>query len=84
MASDPSAKGPLDGMFRDTNKVILVLFGLCCGIIAFILSLIGFLTAKDSQAKANAQLVMIISGVMMVIGIALQVLGGGMGMMMNK
>lgn len=67
--------GPLDKMYRDTNVVILVLFGICCGIIAFVLSLVCFLTAKDPTAKSNAKLVMIVGIIMFVIGIALNVLG---------
>ena len=45
-------------MYRDTNIVMLVLFGCCCGGIAFILSLICYLTAKDPMAKSNALIVM--------------------------
>ncbi len=67
--------GPLDKMYRDTNVVILVLFGICCGIIAFVLSLVAFLTAKDPVAKSNAKLVMIVGIIMFVIGILLNVLG---------
>ena len=73
------ARGPLDGMFRDTNIVVLILFGVCCGLIAFVLSLVGYLTAKDSKAKSNALLVLIISGVLSALSIALQfagILGG--------
>jgi hypothetical protein len=71
--------GPLDKMFRDTNIVILVIFAICCGIIAIILSLIGYLTAKDPKAKSNALLVLIISGALTIIGVVLQfagILGG--------
>ena len=70
-----STKGPLDGLFRDTNVVILVIFGLCCNGIAFILGLIGFLTAKDEKAKSNAMVTMIVGGVVTVLGIISQVLG---------
>ena len=75
------AKGPLDSMFANTNIVVLVLFGICCGLIAFVLSLVAFLTAKDGKAKSNAMLVLIISGVLSAVGIVLQVAGvlGGMG-----
>lgn|SRR5262245_15437012 len=68
-------QGPLDGMYRDTNIVVLVLFGLCCGGIAFILSLIAFLTAKDPQAKSHALIVMIVGGVMAALGIVLNLAG---------
>jgi hypothetical protein len=69
------AMGPLDGMYRNTNIVVLVLFGLCCNGIAFILSLVAFLTAKDPKAKSNAMMVMIIGGVVTAISIVLQVAG---------
>lgn len=60
--------GPLDKMFRDTNIVILVLFGLCCNGIALILGIIGLVTAKDPKAKSNATIVTIIGGIMTVVG----------------
>jgi thiamine transporter ThiT len=53
--------GPLDGMFRDTSIIVLVLFGFCCGGIALILSIICLVTNKDPQAKSNALIVLIIS-----------------------
>jgi hypothetical protein len=67
--------GPLDKMYRDTNIVILVIFGCCCGVIAFILSLICYLTARDEKAKSNSLIVIIISAVMIVLGIIAQVTG---------
>lgn len=74
--------GPLDKMYRDTNIVILVLFGLCCGLIAFILSLVAYFTAKDPKAKSNALIVIIVGLVMTALGIILQLTGaiaGGVG-----
>ncbi len=70
------AKGPLDNMFANTNIVVLILFACCCGLIAFILSLVAYLTAKDPKAKSNALIVMIVSGVLSVAGIIAQVVGG--------
>jgi FtsH-binding integral membrane protein len=67
----PVPLGPLDKTFRDTNIVVLVIFGLCCGIIAFVLSLVALLTGKDPKAKSNATTVMVISIVMIVVGIIL-------------
>ena len=67
--------GPLDGMYRNTNIVALILFGFCCGLIAFVLSLVAFLTAKDPKAKSNAMIVLIISGVLSAVSIVLQVTG---------
>ena len=61
--------GPLDKMYRDTNIVVLILFGCCCGLIAFIMSLICYLTAKDPKAKSNAMIVLIISGILTVLNI---------------
>ena len=66
--------GPLDGMYRDTNIVLLVLFGICCGLIAFILSLIALITAKDPTAKSNAMICMIVAIVSMVLGIVLNII----------
>lgn len=67
--------GPLDRTFRDTNIVVLVLFGCCCGIIAFILSLVCVLTARDEKAKSNALVVMIISGILVVANIIMYATG---------
>jgi hypothetical protein len=73
--------GPLDNMFAKTNIVVLILFGICCGLIAFALSLVAFLTGKDPQAKSNAMIVMIISGILSVLGLILNLTGalGGIG-----
>jgi hypothetical protein len=69
-------QGPLDSMYRDTNIVVLILFGCCCGLIAFALSLVAYITGKDEKAKSNAMIVMIVSGVLTIAGIILQVVGG--------
>ena len=68
-ARSSGPKGPLDNMFANTNIVILVIFALCCGLIAFVLALICFLTAKDPKAKSNATIVLIIDGILIVINI---------------
>jgi uncharacterized membrane protein len=47
-------------MFRDTNVVLLVLFGLLCGCLAAILGLVGIFTAKDPTAKKNAIIVTVV------------------------
>jgi uncharacterized membrane protein len=70
-----SQLGPLDKLFRDTNVVILVIFGICCSLIAVILGLIGMLTAKDPKAKSNATLTLIVGGVVMAVSIVLNVMG---------
>ena len=61
--------GPLDKMYRDTSTVVLVIFGCCCGMIAFILSLVAYFTAKDEKAKSNALMVVIISAIVSALGI---------------
>jgi len=76
--------GPLDKMFRDTNVVILVIFALCCGWIAALLSLICIFTAKDPIAKKNAKLVLIIGVVLWAIGILLNVVLGIGGAAVNQ
>lgn len=60
--------GPLDKMFLDTAFPLLILFGLCCGMIALVLSIICLATAKQPEAKSKATTVAIISGVMIVVG----------------
>jgi hypothetical protein len=79
--SDSGSKGPLDGMFANTNIIILVLFALCCGIIALVLALVCYFTAKDPKAKANATIVIAIDVVLFIIGIIVQVAGIGAGLM---
>ena len=60
--------GPLDGMFRDTHIIILVLFGLFCNGIALILSIIGVCTGKDPTGKSNAMILLILSLMVTVFG----------------
>ena len=60
--------GPLDKMFLDTAFPLLIVFGLCCGMIALVLSIICLATAKQPEAKSKATTVAIISGVMIVVG----------------
>jgi hypothetical protein len=47
-------------MFANTNIVLLILFGVCCNGIAFILGIIGLITCTDPVAKRNALIVTII------------------------
>ena len=72
------SSGPLDSLFAKTNVVVLVLFGICCGQIAFILSLICMVTAKDPVAKKNATITLIASVILhVVLVIFYLVLGAG-------
>jgi hypothetical protein len=77
----PTALGPLDKTFRDTNMVILIIFAVCCALLGLPLGLVGMLTAKDPKAKSNATIVTIISGVMWAISIVWNVFLGGMAML---
>jgi hypothetical protein len=70
MPSNSSESG-LDRMFRDTNIVVIILFGLCCGQIALILGIVGLALCKDPKAKQNATIVVAISVVNIVISIIL-------------
>ncbi len=63
----------LDAMFANTSTVVLVIFAFCCGGIALILSIIGVIVCKDETAKANARLVLIISGIMTAISVISQI-----------
>jgi hypothetical protein len=56
-------QGGLDGMFGNTNIVVLILFGVCCGGLAFILGIIGLITCTDPIAKRNALIVTILGGI---------------------
>ncbi len=58
----------------NTNIVILVLFGLCCGGIAAITGLIGVLTCQEPEARQKATILLVIGGCMMAVGIGFQVL----------
>ena len=72
--------GPLDALYASpTNLIFLIPFGLCCGLVAFILSLVAFLTGKDPRAKTNAVVVLIVSGMMMVIGVLVNVVAATSG-----
>jgi len=63
----------LDKTFAETNVVVLVLFGLCCGGIAFILGVVGLVTCKDETAKKNAMITTIVGGISAALGIILNV-----------
>ena len=65
--------GPLDGMFKDTSMVILVIFACCCNGIALILGIIALVTAKDPTAKSNAMTVTIIAGIVTFLGVIGQI-----------
>lgn len=81
----PVAPGPLDGLYANKNKVMLIIGAVCpctAGIV-FILSLIAFLTAKSEEPKANAKLLLIIWAVMFVLGIVINFAFGGLALIMG-
>jgi hypothetical protein len=63
----------MDGMFGNTNIVMLILFGFCCGGIALILGIVGLATCKDPKARTNAMIVTILGAVSTAIGVGVQV-----------
>jgi hypothetical protein len=64
-----SELGWLDRQFLDTNMVLLVIFSLCCGVIALTFGVIGVCTCQHPDAKQKALVVTIISGIMVVLGV---------------
>ena len=54
--------GFLDRQFKDTNIVILILFPLCCGVIALIFGIVGVAACQHPIARRNAIIVLAIGG----------------------
>ena len=73
------ARGGLDGMFANTSIVLLIVFGVCCGPLAFILGIIGLITCTDPLAKRNALVVTILGGIFGGIGMVSSMFGGMFG-----
>lgn len=62
MSSDSKGQqGPLDSLFISTSMVVLVLFAICCGQIALVMSAVCMFTAKDPVAKSKATTTLIIA-----------------------
>jgi hypothetical protein len=64
----------MDGMFANTNIVMLILFGFCCGYISLTLGIVGLCVCKNEKARTNAMIVTIIAGIMSVLGTGFQIL----------
>ena len=62
-------QGGMDGFFLNTNMVLLVIFGFCCGGIAMIVGIIGLCICKDPDAKQRAMVVTIIGAIMAVLNV---------------
>jgi hypothetical protein len=78
-----SPSGPFDGMFANTNVLLLCLFGCLCSGIALIFGIIGLITCKDREAWRNALTLTIVAVLVTVIATAVQLAvgmrGGGLG-----
>jgi len=58
----------MDGLFANTNIVLLILFACLCNPIALILGIIGLITCTDPKAKQNALITTIIGAIMAFLG----------------
>jgi biotin transporter BioY len=58
----------IEQQFENTSMVVLVLFSLCCGVIALVFGIIGLATIQNPDTRQKALVVTIISAVMIVIG----------------
>ena len=76
--ANPFRKPPemnwLDKQFAHTSLPILVIFPLCCGLPAFGFGLAGVIACSHPKARRNAIIVLVISVIAMVLGVALQVI----------
>jgi len=66
----------MDGLFANTNIVLLILFACLCNGIALILGIIGLVTCKDEKAKSNAMLTTIIAGIITALAVVGQIAAG--------
>jgi hypothetical protein len=64
----------MDGLFANTNIVLLVLFACLCNGIALILGIIGLATCTDPRAKQNALITTIIGGIVTFLGVGANIL----------
>jgi uncharacterized membrane protein YjjP (DUF1212 family) len=76
----PAQASGLDGMFMNTNIVLLVIFAFCCSFIALILGIVGLVVCQNPEAKQRALIVTIIGGVSVALGVVANFAGllGGM------
>lgn len=58
----------LDGFFLNTSMIMLIVLSVCCTPIALILGILGLVLCKDADAKQNALVVTIVSGVLTALG----------------
>jgi hypothetical protein len=67
----------MDGLFANTNIVVLLLFACCCNGIATILGVVGLIVCTDPKAKSNALIVTIVGGIITVLAVLGQLFGPG-------
>ena len=58
----------IEQQFKNTNIVLLVIFSVCCSLIALVFGILGLAMSKDPEAKQKALVVTIIAGIMVVLG----------------
>jgi hypothetical protein len=69
----------IDGLFANTNIVVLILFSCLCNGIALILGIVGLVTCKDPTAKKNAMIVTIAGAIFAALFVILQIIGTAAG-----
>jgi hypothetical protein len=63
----------LDQQFADTSIVLLVLFPMCCGLVALVFGIVGVAACQEPKARRNALIVLIISVAWIAIAFVVQV-----------
>ncbi len=64
----PRRQNWLDKQFSQTSIVLLVLFPLCCGVVALVFGIIGVAACEHPKARQNAIIVLVISIVWILVG----------------
>ena len=67
----------IEQQFKNTNIVLLVIFSLCCSLIALVFGILGLTMSKDPEAKQKAMIVTIIAGISFALGVVWQVVQMG-------
>jgi len=67
----------IEQQFKNTNIVLLVIFSVCCSLIALVFGILGLAMSKDPEAKQKALVVTIIAGISFAVGVVWQVVQMG-------
>jgi len=67
----------IEQQFKNTNIVLLVIFALCCNVLALIFGILGLTMSKDPEAKQKALVVTIIAAIGFALGAIWQVMQMG-------